>query len=577
MTYTDFQSVLNRDKEKARYFLQPDSAPSWLNTINNTVADWIKTKKGGQGLWEVVRFVSIRRGVISKSLSRENFAKMLLAFCPEKFEKDQTGKKIMTSMSHCKYRDILKKFEMLGDNEEIKEIVSQIEAFFNGEETILASQHSDPTVLDRLETFLHSLTDSDTTKFPCLVVKIKPDYGDDITPTIALEEYKKKEFYNLNKPSKIEAYEIISDNLTIDVLRSFLGKYEGRRNIKLYIVSTKGLSNDVYSLAGKKDVGYVRINPKKEMTNASYELPRSVEDYSRDAHMMDMLFDRTTMDVPMVIWDGERVNTSLADVLKSDNFSISSKHILRAPILAYKEIECKAEELAIEYIQRCNELSYNLSKDILFIETPIYGNVRKNGRSYVQKAFKRNYIDLSVDPFTIAEHIGLRHEVSDLPSGQLGHIDLRTGTIVLDRSGFSNYDRYRFTMAHEVGHYILHSSLLEKQGIHSLGESENTVSENQQMIIGSEEIGWLERQANHFAASLLMPVDMVNTLYTYLYKWFVTDVYGYPLAPLYYNPKQRETWDAYNEVVGGSSKILNVSLAAMHYRLLELKLLKTDE
>lgn len=568
MIYTEFQSVLSRDEEKANYFLQQDSAVSWLNAINNSIADWVQAQNN-QSLWEVVRFVSVRRGIISKSLSRENFAKMICTFCGEKLKEGKKWNHLKTSMDHCKWISDLKKFEDFRENHELKKLVVQIETYFDQADATIQDKPYAPSVLDRLEAYLRSIADNPSNRFPCSKVVVRPDYDDGIMPDIAVEQYKKKAHLNLKTPSYIEAYEIITEYLTIEKLRAFLGQYEGRRNIKLYIVSTQGIANDVYSLAEKKGIGYVRINPQKEMTTESYVLPRSVEDYSTAIHNTEMLFGRISMDVPMVIWNGATTTTSLADALKHDNITINPKHELKAPYLTNNNIDSIANEVTQEYVERGKFLLANIDKDNLYIEKPRYVQKRDNGYPYVEKRMERVYLlDISVDPFILAEAQGLRHITADLPAGQLGRLDLLSETVVIDRSGLNNYDRYRFTMAHELGHYMLHSSLIKEQGIASFGETENTI--NDDLFIKTEDMKRFERQANRFAATLLMPEEIVKLLYYYLYTYHYTGQVSW----IYYSQKQPETWESYRNIVGGIHHILNVSIKAAELRLEDLNLLK---
>lgn len=568
MVYTDFQSVLNRDEEKTAYFLQEDSAVSWLNVINNFIIDWIKAQKD-QSLWEVIRFVSVRRGIIKKSLSRENFAKMICVYCVDKLEKGKTWNHLKTSMDHCKWISDIKNYDDHLENLELKRLVAQIEKYFDNAEAAVQAIPNTPTILDRLEAYLRNIADNQSNRFPCSKVVVRPDYGDGIMPDIAVEQYKKKTHLNLKTPSNIEAYEIISGSLTIEKLRAFLGQYEGRRNIKLFIVSTQGIANDVYSLAEKKWIGYVRINPQKEMTTESYILPRSVEDYSTAIHNTDMLFGRVSMDVPMVIWNGAMTTTSLADALKYDNITINPKHELRAPYLTNNNIDSIANEVTQEYVERGKFLLSNIDKDYFYIEKPRYVRKRDNGYPYVEKLMERVYLlDLSVDPFLLAEAQGLKHVTADLPAGQLGRLDLLSETVVIDRSGLNNYDRFRFTMAHELGHYMLHAALIKEQGIASFGETENTI--NDDLFINTEDMKRFERQANRFAATLLMPDEIVKLLYYYLYTYHYTD----PVSWIYYSQKQPETWDSYRNIVGGIHHILNVSIKAAELRLEDLNLLK---
>jgi hypothetical protein len=60
--------------------------------------------------------------------------------------------------------------------------------------------------------------------------------------------------------------------------------------------------------------------------------------------------------------------------------------------------------------------------------------------------------------------------------------------------------RYRFTVAHEVGHYVFHSDLMA--AVHP-----QNVSEWKGFVLGIDEeaYGWLEYQAYTFAAAVLMP------------------------------------------------------------------------
>lgn len=58
--------------------------------------------------------------------------------------------------------------------------------------------------------------------------------------------------------------------------------------------------------------------------------------------------------------------------------------------------------------------------------------------------------------------------------------------------------RRRFTAAHELGHFILHRT--QMSGRFTIGDTDTTVIE-----VGADEVAEMERQANRFAAELLMP------------------------------------------------------------------------
>lgn len=567
--YTVFHDVVERDKELANYFLQEKLAICWINAIINDIATWVSDKKD-KSLWELVRYVSIRRGVINKSLSREKFAKLVFVFCREALEENETPSKIKSSMEHCKFIRHLKNIDKKPDDQ-VRGYVTEIEALFDGQikASELKSEQKEPSVADILEIYLRSIV-KETDIFPTQKIRINPDYGDGIIPTIAIEEYQNKPFLKLNKPSRIIAYECISGALDINRLRSFIGQYVERPNMKLFVVSTFGLSSDAYSLAEKKGIGYVCINTKKEMTENNYVLPRSIEDKSSNSRLFSILLGQVKMDVPLIVCDGHHIMSSLADMLKSHNIRINPQYELHAPYFRYEEIEEKADELTQDYVDNYKSYIRKIN-GCLYVEVKNTVSKREKGHSYVDVIQSKRYIDLSVNPFVIAENQGLQYEVKKLPENQLGRLDLQKEIVTLNDLGYSYYERFRFTMAHELGHYMLHAPLIKQNGVVSFGDTDDTISDI--ITIADEERKRFERQANYFAACLLMPRNLVLILYRFLHFQFVTQKYGDPLGPLFYNPNQRETFDSYKNVVVGMAKILNVSITAMELRLTQLNLL----
>jgi hypothetical protein len=71
-----------------------------------------------------------------------------------------------------------------------------------------------------------------------------------------------------------------------------------------------------------------------------------------------------------------------------------------------------------------------------------------------------------------------------------------------------------------------------------------------------------------------MPRKLVEQLFAILYHQFVTLRYGDHIGTLYYSPNQQQTFDSYNNVVGGMANILQVSMKAMELKLVRLNLLK---
>jgi len=109
------------------------------------------------------------------------------------------------------------------------------------------------------------------------------------------------------------------------------------------------------------------------------------------------------------------------------------------------------------------------------------------------KKLTNNIRSIPIDPRSIAENQGL--EVSEQPlSGFLGVllIDGDLGVIAIDEN-IKESGRKNFTIAHELGHFVCHRAL------------RNKFSCQENDIFGSQGGKLLEREANSFAAEILMP------------------------------------------------------------------------
>ncbi len=89
--------------------------------------------------------------------------------------------------------------------------------------------------------------------------------------------------------------------------------------------------------------------------------------------------------------------------------------------------------------------------------------------------------------------------------GNLGADEQLAGFVFATACGgyvFVNQDdflpRRRFTAAHELGHFVLHRTQMGGQW--TIGDTDTTVIE-----VAADEVAEMERQANRFAAELLMP------------------------------------------------------------------------
>ena len=545
MKITSFEDINTIDAELASLFLRPDEAINWINAVEGDIKDWID--KHNKQYWEVVRYVSFQRGILGKlmadkkttRLTRNDFAKVLHKFCPQAYKEDETDDALASSMGHYQFVEELKKIDETSLGHVVRQHVKVVEDLFDKQPIQETPKPQAPTLEDKVEEYLRATVDDDENRYPCSIVCVRPQY-DNCCPALSVETYHSREFYKNKQPSHIVAYEFLDGVMTKEKLYELIGRYNRKRMIKLFVVSSKGLLSDVRILASDNDIGYIRLNFNEEMTSENYELPRSAGKYDKWRYKMDMLIGLKPMTEPLLIMDDADVKTSFKDVLKYNGVVLKKKkEQLYIPYLSKEEIE---------------ELANNLSVDD--VETQI--------EMFWECGFLN--VDLSIDPFSYVKALGLSYNTTDLDEDILGWLDVRKNHITLNIHGLNNFHRYRFTMAHELGHFLMHAPLFKEKGVFSIEESNETLNKGK--------TDRLEYQANRFASYLLMPEKLVRFLYGEFFYRYVSQVHGDKFHPLYYNPSQCETWESHENGVGKMSRLLGVSKLAMEYRLMELALLK---
>ncbi len=564
--YKSFNDLVKIDAELASKFKQPGDAVRWCMAIEGAVAEWVKSPdkrgQGGKGLWELVCFASVRKGVFEETLPRNKRAALLVRFCPDAFRKpgmekafnpDKEISALISSMEHYKHNLDLRRFDKLCDSNIIRGYVSEIEALLDGQELPPKPQEEVPTIEERVIEYLLGSVDDDKTKFPCCCLHVHKDYGRGIVPVLALATYQNEEFLKNDKPSFVWAYEFIDSPLTPEKFYEIVGKYSHRRAlIKPYIVSPKSFNSRIIRTAEEEYVGLVLINRYEPMTKNSYIVQRSIEDYVQWQCDKEVLQGLRDMSTTLMIYDSARgiLTSSLSDWLLSEHIPVKPGIVIKAPFLKNDDIESKADELTRHIVEEQKKRFAKLwGKKIMGLDC-------------------RDIIDLEINPYDIAKENGISYFYKDLPSDeQLGYLEVSTGDIYLKPLG-NNYQRDRFTMAHELGHHQLHLSHFRKYHYTSVGENDSTITEGATVIKGEQK--WMEHHANHFAACLLMPKELVVYIYAQLHYKYIQQQYGDKLGPLYYNPEQRETLDSYINIVVRMAKLLNVSTQSMQYRLKNL-------
>jgi predicted transcriptional regulator len=114
-----------------------------------------------------------------------------------------------------------------------------------------------------------------------------------------------------------------------------------------------------------------------------------------------------------------------------------------------------------------------------------------------------------VDVHGIAFSLGIRIHEAFLPDNVSGIIERAKGdNFVITINTFDSKTRKRFTIAHELGHFMLHRSMIG-DGIEDDRAYRSTTSgKYRNNLIGPRE----ESQANTFAANVIMPYELIQRL-----------------------------------------------------------------
>lgn len=140
------------------------------------------------------------------------------------------------------------------------------------------------------------------------------------------------------------------------------------------------------------------------------------------------------------------------------------------------------------------------------VRTPFVSDEEiKKAADKIRVGFSGNKI-----PVDIEKILEKKYKISVIPlpglhvsSGFDSFITIDWKNIYIDNERYlddSSYKRVRFSLAHELGHFILHKELFESWAINSLEDYYNFYRD-----VPNDQYSFLETQANKFAGYLLVP------------------------------------------------------------------------
>lgn len=112
----------------------------------------------------------------------------------------------------------------------------------------------------------------------------------------------------------------------------------------------------------------------------------------------------------------------------------------------------------------------------------------------VRQSFSDLLLEYPVRLGEIAKRLGVKVLLSTLPRGTSGQIGQEDGEFVIRINRHEAKHRQRFTLAHELAHYLLHRDKIVAEG----GWSEN-------VLLRSGQPANIEYEANRLASDLVIP------------------------------------------------------------------------
>lgn len=134
----------------------------------------------------------------------------------------------------------------------------------------------------------------------------------------------------------------------------------------------------------------------------------------------------------------------------------------------------------------------------MYLQPTDIEKIESAANELIVKAYEDSKITLPIDINKIAETEGISIRDGDFGNDEISGAFDRAGKVIYV-SRTESYRRKAFTIAHEIGHYVLHKEMPNEVFLRS-DASRISDPENDRQ----------EAEANWFAASLLMPRDHVD-------------------------------------------------------------------
>ena len=116
-----------------------------------------------------------------------------------------------------------------------------------------------------------------------------------------------------------------------------------------------------------------------------------------------------------------------------------------------------------------------------------------------QEILEKHLQECPVRVGQLAKEFGIKVKVSDLRTGISGQIKREDNDYVIRVNRYEARERQRFTIAHELAHFLLHRRLID--------DSSDGITDN--VLYRSGEAENVEYEANRLAAEIIMPATRI--------------------------------------------------------------------
>ena len=370
-------------------------------------------------------------------------------------------------------------------------------------------------------------------------IYLKKDYYSALTKNkiivdVAIETFlPNKETYSILTVFECKNYETKIPVEKIRAFRSVLDEIGANKGI---IVSKLGIQKGVKDTAVVTNIGLCVVNKDEELNWINTRLDKKQQEY-----------------------DTDNINSFLIKDLKANFFGYFNKKSyenlpnLLIDIGVIDRFENKQEFIKIPY-----KSEQQISDEINKISENIYINNKLNSEKlidYIKNEHRFKFIfDQSLEMYN-------KHQI-------LGKIKFRPKEIYITKELQTDNFRWRFTLAHEIGHLILHSKLLENFIESNIENEETILHYNTTNKVNRR----MEIQANMFASLLLLPEKPLRKIV----KDYFIEIRNYK-GRLYFDNQPINRQLTYG-LLGKMKEKFGVSHEVGKYRLISLNLLedKTD-